>query len=142
MYKSLFLRPKLASCKALKPKMLNFRHYGNVQQNINDELHSRHSVIQYIMRTLTLLTFFLVSINQIKALSLCTDPSIDKLSICKNVENYDKSFPGDPIKVRNSVTVLDIVEFNADDNTITLFVQIMVMWNDTRLTLTTGDATE
>ena len=93
------------------------------------------------MRILTL-TFLLISITQIKALSLCSDPSIEKLSICKNVENYDKSFPGDPIKVYNSVTVLDIVEFNADDNTITLFVQIMVMWNDTRLTLTTGDATE
>ena len=72
----------------------------------------------------------------------CNDKHFDKLSICQNVQTYDKSFPGDPIKVYNSLTVLDVVEFNPDDNTITLFVQIMVMWNDTRLTLTTGNANE
>ena len=97
--------------------------------------------IQSVMKSLRfwVWAFFL---GLTEGLYHCNDKHFDKLSICQNVQTYDKSFPGDPIKVYNSLTVLDVVEFNPDDNTITLFVQIMVMWNDTRLTLTTGNANE
>ena len=91
------------------------------------------------MKFLILALVFLVFMAQSTTSINHCDIPVGSLSICTNVNIYDKSFPGDPITVYNSVTVLDIVELNHDDNTITLFIQIMVMWNDTRLTLTTSD---
>ena len=98
-------------------------------------LHNNHKN-RFDMRILIFALVFLTKTTW--SINHCDAP-VGSLSICTSVNNYDKSFPGDPITVYNSVTVLDIVELNHDDNTITLFVQIMVMWNDTRLTLTTSD---
>ena len=44
--------------------------------------------------------------------------------------------------IDNSVRVLDIVEFNADENTMTIFVQLKAMWDDPDLTLKSNDPNE
>ena len=44
--------------------------------------------------------------------------------------------------VNNSVRVLDIVEFNADENTMTIFVQLMAWWIDPDLSLKSNDPNE
>lgn len=44
--------------------------------------------------------------------------------------------------INNSVRVLDIVEFNANENTMTIFVQLMAWWDDPDLTLKSNDPDE
>ena len=46
------------------------------------------------------------------------------------------------MSIDNSVRVLDIVEFNADENTMTIFVQLMALWDDPDLTLKSNDPDE
>ena len=70
--------------------------------------------------------------------------NVTKLQICKLNQDYAQSFPSKPwpMIVNNSVRVLDIVEFNADANTMTIFVQLMAWWDDTELTLKSNDPDE
>ena len=44
--------------------------------------------------------------------------------------------------INNSVRVLDIVEFNANENTMTIFVQLKAWWDDPDLTLKSNDPNE
>lgn len=44
--------------------------------------------------------------------------------------------------INNSVRVLDIVEFNANENTMTIFVQLKAEWDDPGLTLKSNDPDE
>ena len=46
------------------------------------------------------------------------------------------------MSIDNSVRVLDIVEFNANENTMTIFVQLMAWWDDPDLTLKSNDPDE
>ena len=87
--------------------------------------------------------YYFTSDNGVASLTSCSSP-VEKLQICKLNPDYDQSFPSKPwpMIVNNSVRVLDIVEFNADENTMTIFVQLMAWWEDPHLTLKSNDPNE
>ena len=87
--------------------------------------------------------YYLISNNEVVSLESCSAP-VEKLEICKLNTDYDKSFPSKPwpMIVNNSVRVLDIVAFNADENTMTIFVQLMAWWIDPDLSLKSNDPNE
>ena len=92
---------------------------------------------------LVILFHYLISDYEVVSLTSCSEP-VDKLQICKLNPDYDQSFPAKPwpMIVNNSVRVLDIVEFNADENTMTIFVQLMAWWIDPDLSLKSNDPNE
>ena len=58
------------------------------------------------------------------------------LRLCKLNETYDKTFPSNPpMYLHQSITLYDVVDFNPEQETVTVFLQLFTWWNDTRLTL-------
>ena len=73
-------------------------------------------------------------------LNLCVNEDITGVGLCTLTENYDKSYPSiRPMDLEQIVTIFDIVEFDQDERTVTLFLQLMTYWNDTRITLKSSD---
>ena len=92
------------------------------------------------------LFIFVLLISQISAqLSFCDEENKTAgIRLCHIPDNYDKSFPPNPQPMHLELTmnVIDIVEFNQDARTVTLFLQVLTIWNDTRLTLKSNDPSE
>ena len=75
-------------------------------------------------------------------LSFCENEAVG-IRLCSLVHNYDKAYPLiQPMNLQTTVTVYDIVEFDQDEGTFTLFLDLLTVWNDTRLTLKSDDPTE
>lgn len=56
--------------------------------------------------------------------------------ICKvNELDYDKSFPAapNPNHFFDVIEIYDVVELDSEDQSITLFLQLTMAWNDTRI---------
>ena len=93
----------------------------------------------------TIVYFVWLSATAIKAdpIEKCDD-SNDTFGMCMVVdrEDYKQDFPAKPypLVVKEKVSIYDIPEFNADDKTITIFMKLVVYWNDTRIT--SDDPTE
>jgi len=67
----------------------------------------------------------------------CSNISNPGLSVCRTVEDYH---PGavpmpKPLHVKLTVRILNIVDLNWTENTMTLFLQIMAKWNDSRISV-------
>ena len=69
---------------------------------------------------------------------------VDKVQICRTKFGYDKSFPSKPwpMLIENTVRVVDVVELNTNENTLTILVQLMVLWDDPGLTLKSNKPNE
>ena len=67
--------------------------------------------------------------------------STELKNICKNVNNYHPSMASKPwpTNVKILIDILEIVDFDWNHNTLTIFVQLWTMWNDTRLSLSDGE---
>ena len=77
--------------------------------------------------------------------------SSGKSSLVQTLRNYSKDKAKTPKPVLSGdednkayleTRVLDIVEFNADENTMTIFVQLMAWWIDPDLSLKSNDPNE
>lgn len=81
---------------------------------------------------LIILTLFLAAVKAY--LPSCQDAN-DSV-ICKLTEKYEKSLPCEPypLNLTQIITVHDVVNMNAKEQTITVFLQLMSIWNDTRIT--------
>ena len=68
--------------------------------------------------------------------------STELKNICKNVNNYHPSMASKPwpTNVKILIDILEIVDFDWNHNTLTIFVQLWTMWNDTRLSLSDGES--
>ena len=56
---------------------------------------------------------------------------------------YDKTFPSDPpMYLNQTIRLYDVVDFNDEEQTVTIFLQLFTWWDDTRLTLTSSDKNE
>ena len=59
-------------------------------------------------------------------------------TVCKILnDTYDPNTIGKPwpLEVQTVIRVLDVVNLDWKENTITFFIQMMTLWNDTRLTI-------
>ena len=79
------------------------------------------------------LIFLFDCITVASSIGLCKHQD---LGLCSLSDNYDKSYPPDPrpMYLNQTITLFDIVEFDQDARTVTLFMQIYLFWNDTRIT--------
>ena len=92
---------------------------------------------------------FLVFIHSIcicfafSKLPLCSE-KFEGIRLCSLDPNYDKSYPPDPkpVTLKQSITILDIFEFNANTQTITLSLRLKSFWEDTRVILKSSDPNE
>ena len=65
----------------------------------------------------------------------CNEIKADK-DICRLVENYESNeAPVRPLVVRLYIDIVDVIDFNQERNTMTLFIKLWTKWNDTRITL-------
>ena len=56
--------------------------------------------------------------------------------ICSLVEKYESNeAPVRPLVVRLYIDIVDVIDFNQERNTMTLFIKLWTKWNDTRITL-------
>ena len=74
---------------------------------------------------------------------LCSE-NFEGIRLCSLDANYDKSYPPDPrpISLKQTITLLDIFEFNADTQTVTLSLRLKTFWKDTRITLQSSNPNE
>ena len=68
--------------------------------------------------------------------------STELKDICKNVNDYDPNMASKPwpTNVKIFMDIQEIVNFDWDHNTVTIFVEFWTMWNDTRLSITNGES--
>ena len=69
-----------------------------------------------------------------------------KLEICEGGKNYLINYPSTfdgkvegevpKLKIKPTLTFLNLARFNHEEKSITIFVYLLMMWNDTRLHLT------
>ena len=70
-----------------------------------------------------------------------------KLEICEGGRNYLINYPSTfdgkvdgaavpKLKIKPTLTFLNLARFNQEEKSITIFVYLLMMWNDTRLHLT------
>ena len=88
-----------------------------------------------------LLTFSLTFLMSVQALIKCNG-TVQKLQLCSLHENYNKgvvSTGWDNFElsqtVASSITLIDIAEFNENENTITLQMILSIRWYSTTMTL-------
>ena len=72
--------------------------------------------------------------------------SYTKLEICEDGKNYLTNYPSTfdgkvegevpKLKIKPTLTFLNLARFNQEEKSITIFVYLLMMWNDTRLHLT------
>ena len=56
--------------------------------------------------------------------------------LCRLVDNYESNeAPVRPLIVRLYIDIVDVIDFNQERNTMTLFIKLWTKWNDTRITL-------
>ena len=62
------------------------------------------------------------------------------LRLCKINPSYGKTFPSDPpMYLKTVVSLYDVIDFNEEEQTVTVFLQLFTSWNDTRLILKSSD---
>ena len=85
------------------------------------------------------LSFYITCI--VAQLQHCNE-STELKDVCKNVNNYDPNMGSKPwpTNVKILMDILEIVDFDWNHNTVTIFVQFWTMWNDTRLSITNGES--
>lgn len=88
-----------------------------------------------------LLTFSLTFLMSVQALIKCNG-TVQKLQLCSLHENYNKGVVSTgwdnfelPQTVASSITLIDIAEFNENENTITLQMILSIRWYSTTMTL-------
>ena len=88
-----------------------------------------------------LLTFSLTFLMSVQALIKCNG-TVQKLQLCSLHENYNKGVVSTgwdsfelPQTVVSSITLIDIAEFNENENTITLQIILSIRWYATTMTL-------
>ena len=62
-------------------------------------------------------------------------------TICTLVEYYKPEEPSQPhpIKIKIFVELLKVIDLNEHENTMTTFIQLQNMWNDSRVTIHDND---
>ena len=67
-----------------------------------------------------------------------------KLQICKGSDTYIPNYPStynrylsESLKLKPTLTFLNLADFDPDEKIVTVFVSLMLEWNDTRLSLNT-----
>ncbi len=87
-----------------------------------------------IMKLLRLI-FTLNIVVQALGLPKCQD--VQTGEFCHEGESYDKSYPAEPLpqSFDQKVHIYDIFGFDEDKQTLTLFIEFRVEWNDTRILL-------
>lgn len=72
----------------------------------------------------------------------CKEVSKNKTQLCYKNGFYDTNFPSPPLPmlINTTVTLIDMVDFNTKDNTITIFMQLLAQWTDPGLFLTLDKA--
>ena len=88
-----------------------------------------------------LLTFSLTFLMSVQSLIKCNG-TVQKLQLCSLHENYNKGVVSTgwdnfklPQTVASSITLIDIAEFNENENTITLQMILSIRWYATTMTL-------
>ena len=84
--------------------------------------------------------FFMFCLELIQGLVQCNG-TVTKLQLCSLEADYNAGstgtgtidFGGYPLPVKTAINVLKIAHFDENYNTITLNIQLSVIWNDTRL---------
>ena len=63
------------------------------------------------------------------------------LQICNGSESYIHAYPSTygktSLEIKSNLAFLSLADFNAQDKSVTVFVSLMIEWNDTRLSLNT-----
>lgn len=89
-----------------------------------------------------ILLWISVLIHSIQGLESCNKTSTDIQLCILDVKNYDKSVPAKaqhPYFFVNIINVLGIVELDAKEQSVTLFIILRTEWNDTRIALKNAD---
>ncbi len=92
---------------------------------------------------LLLAVFVLKKIEFSKGLKLCSELS-EKLKICKMSESYVNNDPPEPqpATVHPVLDIYDITEINEADQTLTIFADILISWEDPGISFTDSNFTE
>ena len=75
----------------------------------------------------------------------CIELRYQNDKICKLEDDYNAGIPfyyadrDTPLEVETYMNVLDIVDYDWNLNTITIFIQLWTLWNDTRITISNYD---
>jgi len=82
----------------------------------------------------------LILARGIESLELCSKP-VEKPQICAVYENHTSNKPPSPLPLvlQPVMDFRDIIDFDLNTNTITIFVRILIFWNDTSIKLTGPD---
>lgn len=89
-----------------------------------------------LSRSFLVTMFLLIEINLTLAqIKHCNEIKEDK-DLCRLVEKYESNeAPVRPLVVRLYIDIVDVIDFNQERNTMTLFIKLWTKWNDTRITL-------
>ena len=86
-----------------------------------------------------LLPFLLFVRLSYAQISFCDDATIIGLRICGS-EDYNKGFgEARPLSIKEKIVLYDVKEFNPNEKSITLFMMLFTVWNDSRVMLKSGD---
>ena len=100
-------------------------------------------LLLYLLEYLVFISLSLVSFSTGGQVLKPCQENISGLRLCIINSTYGKTFPSDPpLYLHQAVTLYDVVDFNAEDQTVTVFLQLFTSWNDTRLTLKSSDPNE
>ena len=75
----------------------------------------------------------------------CIELRYQNDKVCKLVNDYNAGVPfyyadrDTPLEVETYMNVLDFVDYDWNLNTITIFIQLWTLWNDTRITISNYD---
>ena len=92
-------------------------------------------------KSLIILTTFFTA-NALNELKSCQDDSLLEGAFCFVNSTYDKSYPSEPFPnfVSSYLWIHEFVDFDTKHQTITMFAEAFVEWNDTRLGIKSGQA--
>ena len=87
-----------------------------------------------------LLIWVFLLAKSIESLELCSKP-VEKPQICAIYQNHTSNEPPSPLPLvlQPVMDFRDIIDFDLNTNTITIFVRILIFWNDTSIKLTGPD---
>ena len=63
------------------------------------------------------------------------------LQICNGSESYIHAYPSTygktSLEIKSNLAFLSLADFNAQEKSVTVFISLMMEWNDTRISLNT-----
>ena len=77
--------------------------------------------------------------NDAGQIRFCDDETFVGLAICKPKDYNPKAPKPHPLILQETIIVNDIPEFNPDEKTITIFMKLIVYWNDSRIMIKSSD---